>query len=72
MAMLRGRDDSASQWTSQLLLAKHNGAIDMLVPVEDKIAQVLQLFQSQLLRSVRHVAGLNPRAFRYVDRALAS
>lgn len=66
--VLRGPRDAASGecFSSEVLLAKRNGAIDLLVPVDDKVFQILQLFQSQLVRSVRHTAGLNPRAFRAV------
>lgn len=66
--VLRGPREAASGecFSSEVLLAKRNGAVDLLVPVEDKVFQILQLFQSQLVRSVRHTAGLNPRAFRAV------
>ncbi|KAL4399429.1 mRNA polyadenylation protein [Malassezia pachydermatis] len=53
-------------FTSEILLAKHNGALDILVPVNERIFPTLQLFQSQLVRTVRHTAGLHPRAFRAV------
>ncbi|WFD31985.1 mRNA cleavage and polyadenylation factor subunit [Malassezia sp. CBS 17886] len=68
MLVLHGARDAASGecYSSEVLLAKRNGAVDVLVPVDDKVFQVLQLFQSQLVRSVRHTAGLNPRAFRAV------
>ena len=52
--------------TSEIVLAKRNGAVDVLVPVTEKIFPTLQLFQSQLVRMVRHTAGLNPRGFRAV------
>jgi len=41
-----------------------NGSIDTLVPVEEGAFQRLQLLQTQLVRNVQHVAGLNPRAYR--------
>lgn len=41
-----------------------NGSIDTLVPVEQGAFQRLQLLQTQLVRNVQHVAGLNPRAYR--------
>ncbi|WFD35084.1 mRNA cleavage and polyadenylation factor subunit [Malassezia cuniculi] len=61
---------------SEVMLVKQNGAIDMLVPVPERTFNTLQLFQSMLVRSVRHTAGLNPRAFRavaneHVSRPLA-
>ncbi|WFD45280.1 mRNA cleavage and polyadenylation factor subunit [Malassezia psittaci] len=66
---LPGAQDAASKqcFTSEVVLARRNGAIDVLVPVEDKVFAILQLFQSQLVRSVRHTAGLNPRSFRAVQ-----
>lgn len=75
--VLHGRSEPSGERTSsEVLLACRNGALDVLVPVEERIFQVLQLFQSQLLRSVRHTAGLNPRGFRavmneHVSRPLA-
>ena len=51
---------------SEVLFTKLNGAIDILVPVRERQFNTLQLFQSMLVRSVRHTAGLNPRAFRAV------
>ena len=66
--VLPGPRDAASGecFSSEVLLAKRNGAVDVLVPVDDKVLSILQLFQGQLVRSVRHTAGLNPRAFRAV------
>lgn len=51
---------------SEVLLAKENGAVDVLVPVRERTFHLLQLLQSMLVRSIRHTAGLNPRAFRAV------
>jgi len=56
-------------FTSEVLLLKRNGALDVLVPVTDKVFPTLQLFQSQLVRAVPHTAALNPRAFRAVFHA---
>lgn len=53
-------------FTSEVLLLKRNGALDVLVPVTDKVFPTLQLFQTQLVRAVPHTAALNPRAFRAV------
>lgn len=56
-------------FTSEVLLLKRNGALDVLVPVTDKVFPTLQLFQSQLVRAVPHTAALNPRAYRAVFHA---
>ena len=65
--MLHGpRNANGERLTSEIVLAKSNGAIDVLVPVSAKIYPTLQLFQSQLVRTVPHMAGLHPRAFRTV------
>ena len=72
--VLPGPRDAASGecFSSEVLLAKRNGAIDVLVPVDGKVLGILQLFQSQLVRSVRHTAGLNPRTFRAVPNVHAA
>ena len=71
--MLHGpRNANGERLTSEIVLAKSNGAIDVLVPVSAKIYPTLQLFQSQLVRTVPHMAGLHPRAFRTVAPLLTS
>ena len=71
--MLHGpRNANGERLTSEIVLAKSNGAIDVLVPVSAKIYPTLQLFQSQLVRTVPHMAGLHPRAFRTVTPLLTS
>lgn len=73
MLQLRGpRVARGECYSSELLLAKRNGAVDVLVPVDEKIFPALQLFQSQLVRAVRHAAGLNPRAYRAVHNVRLS
>ena len=42
------------------------GGISTLVPLKAARFKRLQLLQGQLTRSVQHVAGLNPKAFRWV------
>ncbi|PKI84699.1 Cft1p [Malassezia vespertilionis] len=71
--LLRGPRNAATGeiFSSEVLLAKHSGAVELLVPVEPNVFQILQLFQSQLVRSVRHAAGLNPRAHRAVQNTRA-
>jgi cleavage and polyadenylation specificity factor subunit 1 len=43
------------------------GGITTLVPLKAARFKRLQLLQGQLTRSVQHVAGLNPKAFRCVS-----
>jgi CPSF A subunit region len=38
----------------------------MLTPVSEAVGKRLQLLQGQLTRNVQHVAGLNPKALRFV------
>ncbi|KAK0549644.1 mRNA cleavage and polyadenylation factor subunit [Tilletia horrida] len=51
---------------SEVVFGKSNGGIETLIPVSEQIFKRLQLLQSQLVRNVQHVAGLNPRAYRAV------
>ena len=43
-----------------------NGSLAGITPVEEAAAKRLQLLQGQLTRNIQHVAGLNPKAFRYI------
>lgn len=43
-----------------------DGSIATIVAVEEDVFKRLQLLQGQLVRSVQHASGLNPRAFRSV------
>ena len=45
-----------------------DGALSVLLPVDEAVYKRLQLLQGQLTRNVQHVAGLNPKAFRLVHR----
>lgn len=51
---------------SLVIIATHDGALSTLIPVRKARFKRLQLLQAQLLRSVPHVAGLNPRSNRTV------
>lgn len=51
---------------SELVLSGIDGSISTLVSVTEPTFKRLQLLQGQLLRSVQHTSGLNPRAFRTV------
>ena len=42
-----------------------DGSLTALVPVDETTFKRLHLLQGQLTRNVQHIAGLNPRAFRY-------
>lgn len=42
-----------------------DGSLSSLTYVDDKVSKRLHLLQGQLTRNVQHVAGLNPKAFRY-------
>lgn len=55
---------------SQLLLSAADGSLSTLVPVRSARFKRLQLLQTQLLRSIPHVAGLNPRSNRTVSNDL--
>lgn len=55
---------------SQLLLSASDGSLSTLVPVRAARFKRLQLLQAQLLRSIPHVAGLNPRSNRTVANEL--
>jgi len=48
--------------------AAADGSLCEVIPIEDEIYKRLQLLQGQLSRNLQQVAGLNPKAFRYVPR----
>lgn len=56
-------DDGLST-TSEIVLGMRNGAVEMVVPVEEAVSRRLTVLQGQMVRNVQHTAGLNPRAFR--------
>lgn len=53
-----------------IILANEYGGLSTLVPSKAARFKRLQLVQGQLTRSVQHVAGLNPKAFRAVFNPL--
>lgn len=57
-------DKAATQ--SQIALANEFGGLSTLIPSKAARFKRLQLLQGQLTRSVQHVAGLNPKAYRSV------
>lgn len=52
-----------------MILGAADGSMYALTPIESEAtAKRLQLLQGQLTRNAQHVAGLNPRAFRYANQ----
>ncbi|KAF8600601.1 hypothetical protein BDV93DRAFT_608605 [Ceratobasidium sp. AG-I] len=51
---------------SCLIMGASDGSVSTLTPVDESQFSRLQLLQGQLLRNIQHVAGLNPKAHRYV------
>ncbi|KAG6899927.1 hypothetical protein C0993_005229 [Termitomyces sp. T159_Od127] len=51
---------------AKLVTGSTDGTLASVTPVEEHVFKRLQLLQGQLTRNVQHVAGLNPKAFRYV------
>lgn len=47
-------------------VATSDGALTTMVSVKEARYKRLQLVSDQLVRNAQHMAGLNPRAFRYV------
>lgn len=44
----------------------NNGSVETVAAADERVVKRLQLLQSQLVRTVQHFGGLNPRGFRYV------
>ncbi|KZT50763.1 hypothetical protein CALCODRAFT_488456 [Calocera cornea HHB12733] len=51
---------------AQLIFGTSDGSLGTISPVPEDSSKRLQLLSGQLMRSVQHFAGLNPRAFRTV------
>lgn len=49
---------------NRFTVADSMGGLSTLVPLKAARFKRLQLLQGQLTRSVQHVAGLNPKAYR--------
>jgi hypothetical protein len=47
-------------------LGSTDGSLISLTPVDENAFKRFQLLQGQLTRNIQHVAGLNPKAFRFV------
>lgn len=66
--LLCGTSDSQRILPSRLtkgVLGSADGSLSTLTAVDEAAFKRLQLLQGQLTGKVQHVAGLNPRAFRY-------
>ncbi|MCO5556062.1 hypothetical protein L7F22_009606 [Adiantum nelumboides] len=59
-------EDGGISKSNEIILASMNGSIQRIQPVEEEIFNTLHLLQGQLIRTVQHFAGLNPRGFRVV------
>ncbi|KAF8719078.1 mRNA cleavage, partial [Rhizoctonia solani] len=57
---------------SSLIFGSSDGTIASLTPLNESEFGRLQLLQGQLIRNVQHVAGLNPKAHRYVKNDFVS
>lgn len=51
----------------QVLIASQNGSLGLVTPVAEESYRRLSAVQSQLITTVEHACGLNPRAFRAVE-----
>lgn len=49
-----------------------DGSLTSLTYVDEAVSKRLHLLQGQLTRNVQHVAGLNPKAFRYAPVSVLS
>ena len=52
-------------WLTKRVIGSTDGSLSTLTAVDEVAFKRLQLLQGQLTGKVQHVAGLNPRAFRY-------
>ncbi|CAI7651198.1 unnamed protein product [Penicillium pancosmium] len=53
--------------THQILLTSQNGSVGLITPVTEDTYRRLSALQSQLVNTIEHAGGLNPRAFRAVE-----
>ncbi|CAE6441366.1 unnamed protein product [Rhizoctonia solani] len=57
---------------SFLIAGSSDGSVALIMPLNESEFSRLQLLQGQLIRNVQHVAGLNPKAHRYVKNDFVS
>ncbi|KAF9586527.1 Cleavage and polyadenylation specificity factor subunit 1 [Lunasporangiospora selenospora] len=62
--VLSGSDEGISHLT---VAATLDGGLSMITPIPEKTSKRLALLTTQLVNGVQHVAGLNPRAYRYLQ-----
>ncbi|OZJ02423.1 hypothetical protein BZG36_04828 [Bifiguratus adelaidae] len=60
----RQLDGSVRQQTQLCLMAAIDGRLDYVIPLAEKRFKRLSSLYNQLVNSIQHPAGLNPRAFR--------
>ncbi|KAF8886806.1 CPSF A subunit region-domain-containing protein [Infundibulicybe gibba] len=60
----RAKDDPVIPH-AKLICGSTDGSLSSLTPIDEYTFKRLQLLQGQLTRNIQHVAGLNPKAFRY-------
>ncbi|KAG8693476.1 mRNA cleavage and polyadenylation factor subunit [Ceratobasidium sp. 394] len=59
-------DMQTSGTASCLVISASDGSVSTLTPLDQTQFGRLHLLQGQLIRNIQHVAGLNPKAHRYV------
>ncbi|KAH9930484.1 CPSF A subunit region-domain-containing protein [Epithele typhae] len=62
----RGKANDGELPQARLVCGAADGTLSTLTPVDEGAFKRLHLLQGQLVRTVQHVAALNPRAFRMV------
>ena len=65
--MVRGLPYLSTIGAHEILQGSTDGSLTSLTYVDEQTSKTLHLLQGQLTRNVQHVAGLNPKAFRYVS-----
>ncbi|KLO09211.1 cleavage factor protein [Schizopora paradoxa] len=68
----RVKGDEGSIPQAKLISGASDGSMYSLTPIDEITQKRLELLQGQLTRSIQHVAGLNPKAFRMVRNDLVS
>jgi cleavage and polyadenylation specificity factor subunit 1 len=53
--------------TRQILITSQNGSLALVTSVSEDSYRRLAALQSQLVNTIEHAGGLNPRAFRAVE-----
>lgn len=53
--------------THQILATTHSGSLALITPLNEQVYRRLQVLQTQLVNTLDHPCGLNPRAYRAVE-----